>query len=142
MEIKIVEKKDNPLLKRREVKFMVVHKGEATPRQDDVREKVAALVGADSKLTIIDRLRTSAGTNVSGGFAKIYQKTDEMRVIESHKIADKQIKTEKPKEEKKAEKPKEEKPAEEKKPEKKEEKPKPEPKKEEKKAEEKKEKKE
>ena len=45
MKVEIVEKSENPLFQRVEIKFKVDHAGEPTPKRLDVRAQVAAQLG-------------------------------------------------------------------------------------------------
>ena len=72
MNIEVIEKKVNPLLKRREIMFKVDHEG-ATPSREEVRKNLAAMLNAKKELIIIERMRSEYGKRETHGYAKIYK---------------------------------------------------------------------
>ncbi len=82
MEFKILEKKENPLLHRIEVKFEVSHPKSKTPSRDDVRNLLAANLNADKSRVILDKIETPFGSTLSRGFAKIYDSVEDAKKIE------------------------------------------------------------
>ncbi len=87
MEIKIIEEKDNPLLKRKEVRFRILHEGEATPKREEVVDKLSSLIKADKELLIIDSLNSQFGKPETEGYAKAYDTLQRMEFVEAkHKI--------------------------------------------------------
>ena len=81
MEIKIVEERTNPLLKRRELRFEVAHATAATPTRDTVRTELAKEVHAQKDRVIIERMRPRFGTAVTRGEANIYETADAAKSI-------------------------------------------------------------
>ncbi len=73
MELKILEERPNPLLKRTEYRFEVTHGTQATPKRDDVRAELAKLVKAPKERVVIERMHARYGTAVSIGEAHAYQ---------------------------------------------------------------------
>ena len=100
MEIKVIEKRTNPLLKRREIRFKVSHEG-ATPSREEVKNKLAAMLNAKKELVIIERMRSEYGKRETHGYAKIYKSEKGAREIERAYII--QRNEEKPEEVTKAE---------------------------------------
>ena len=82
MELKILEKKDNPLLHRVEVKFEVSHPKSKTPSRDEVRNLLAANLNADKNRVILDNMHTPFGSTITTGFAKIYDDVENAKKIE------------------------------------------------------------
>lgn len=82
MEIEIIEKKDNPLLARTEVRFLARHQGEQTPTRDAIREKVAALVNSKKGLTVVDHMNSKFGLGETVGFARVYTTPEALGKIE------------------------------------------------------------
>ncbi len=82
MELKIIEKKENPLLHRVEVKFEVSHPKSKTPSRDEVRNLLAANLNADKSRIILDRIETPFGATITRGFAKIYDSVEDAKKIE------------------------------------------------------------
>lgn len=81
MELEIVSKRENHLLKRIEVNFKATHPNEATPKRDDLRQKLAQELSAKKELIIVDWERSDFGRTVTVGYAKVYRsKEDAMRI--------------------------------------------------------------
>ena len=111
MELEIIEKRENPLLNRTEVKFRVKHQGEKTPERELVKSDLAEMLKVNKSLVIIDYIRPSFGMAVSSGYAKIYKSVEDAKKIEPSYILKrnkfgevKEEKTEEVKEETKEEK--------------------------------------
>ncbi len=81
MEIKVVEERTNPLLKRRELRFEVAHATAATPTRDTVRSELAKEVHAAKDRVIIERMRPRFGTAVTRGEANVYETADAAKSI-------------------------------------------------------------
>jgi len=77
VEIEILERKDNPMLKRVEVTFKAVHKREATPTRDSLRAELAKALKATKDVVIVDGAASSFGRFETRGYAKVY-KTKEL----------------------------------------------------------------
>jgi len=75
VEIKILNKKENPLLHRIEVEFDIEHLGLGSPNRLEVRDKLSAMLTAKSGLTFIRTMKVRFGIPQVHGFAYIY--TDE-----------------------------------------------------------------
>jgi len=73
MEIEILEKVDNPILKRVEVKFKLTHEEAATPSRETVIAKLAAMLNADKDRTILKKIDGSFGLQYSHGEANLYE---------------------------------------------------------------------
>ncbi len=111
MELEIIEKRENPLLNRTEVKFRVKHQGEKTPERELVKSDLAEMLKVNKSLVIIDYIRPSFGMAISSGYAKIYKSIEDAKKIEPSYILKrnkfgevKEEKTEEVKEETKEEK--------------------------------------
>ena len=61
MELQVVSKRENPLLKRVEVTFKAVHKTEATPTRDAIRSELAKQLKAAKEAVVVDRSESSFG---------------------------------------------------------------------------------
>ena len=72
MEIEINEKKNNPLFKRTEVYFTVVHPNEATPNRAIIQSELADALNANKDHIIIDTLHSGFGVQKTKGYAKVY----------------------------------------------------------------------
>ncbi|KKH50890.1 30S ribosomal protein S24 [Methanosarcina sp. 1.H.T.1A.1] len=81
MDIKILKDKNNALLNRRELDFIVKYEG-STPSRSDVRNKLAAMLNAPLELLIIQRINTEYGMQESKGYAKLYEDASRMKAVE------------------------------------------------------------
>src|SRR5687767_2092676 len=108
MELEIVAKRENPFLKRTEVRFRVVHSAETTPGRAALREQLAKDLHATRDIVIVDFSRSEFGRASSHGYAKVYKsKEDALKVERKHILVRNGLLAA----EKKVEKPKEPKPA-------------------------------
>jgi len=102
MEVEITTKKENPLLKRREVNFKIEHdEPGSTPPRLEVRKAVAFALKTDVNLVFVKQLVTKTGTRRALGTANIYDSIEQAKSIEPKYIVDRNIPPEKPKEEEK-----------------------------------------
>jgi small subunit ribosomal protein S24e len=102
MEVKIVSKKENPLLKRKEVKFTVVHTQGKTPARLDIKRSIASELQISDKLVFVKKMKTMTGTNTAVGEANAYETEVQAKIIEPAYIMKRNSPPEKPKEEAKA----------------------------------------
>jgi len=122
MELEIQNKKENPLLDRTEVHFILHHPNQPSPKREAVREALSKELSVQKDRIVVDHLKSSFGIHDTKGYAKIYSKKEVAKEIERehllkrNNLLDKKEKKEEPKEEAKEaaaqEEPKEEKPAE------------------------------
>ena len=85
MELKIVEERPNPLMKRTEYRFEVVHLTEATPSRDAVRTEFAKAVKVPKDRVIIERMHAKFGTSRTLGEAAAYQSKEAAeRTVREH----------------------------------------------------------
>jgi small subunit ribosomal protein S24e len=82
MEIEIVQKHPNALLKRTDVTFKVIHPKEKTPQRSVIRDKLAGIVGSPRDGVIIGYMRSTFGTSMTQGFAKCYPSADDAKKME------------------------------------------------------------
>jgi len=73
LELRIIEERPNPLMKRTEYRFEVAHSTEATPSRDAVRAEVAKAVKVPKDRVIIERMNAKFGTAKTLGDAVAYQ---------------------------------------------------------------------
>jgi small subunit ribosomal protein S24e len=102
MDMEILEKKQNPLLNRQEIRFKVLHPKEATPNRDSARDKIAQMHNVKNEQVIVDALDTTFGKSETTGYAKIYPSKDEAMKNERdyHLVRNRQKGDAKPKEKK------------------------------------------
>lgn len=101
MDVKIISKKENPLLKRREVSFQVEHNQTgSTPPRLQVRKAVASALKTDLDLVFVKKLETKTGTHTAVGSANVYDSVEQARLVEPEYIVKRNVPPEKPEEEK------------------------------------------
>lgn len=121
MEVKIISKKNNPLLKRKEVVFEVKHeKVKGTPPRLEIRTKLAEMLKMKLEQVYVKKVETKTGTMIALGEANAYDTVEQAMLIEPKYVIERNTPKEKAKEaekpkkaEKKEEPKKPEKPAEE-----------------------------
>jgi ribosomal protein S24E len=103
MKINIMSKEQNPLMKRREVKFSVDHSDVGgTPSRIEVSKQLASMLKAKIELVFVKNLETKTGTMVTVGEANVYDSVEQAKFMEpKHIIARNALpeKAEEPKEE-------------------------------------------
>ncbi|MBW2963429.1 30S ribosomal protein S24e [Candidatus Woesearchaeota archaeon] len=103
MELKIIEKKENPLLHRIELEAELTATG-PTPSNEAVIKALASQLKAEEKMIIIKHIYSRFGTNVSDVLAFLYDNEEKMKEIEYIKETKKEAKpAEAPKAEEKKE---------------------------------------
>jgi small subunit ribosomal protein S24e len=86
MQAEIVSRKENPLLKRVEIQFKVVHHGEGTPQRDTIKEEIAKLAKAPKDRVVIDHLNSQFGAPHTLGYAKVYDSKEDALEFERKHI--------------------------------------------------------
>lgn len=101
MKIKIMTKKQNPLLKRTEVAFEVEpEETGGTPSRLEVRKNLAETLKANLELVYIKKVGTRTGANTALGEANVYESVEQAKLMEpDHIITRNTPPAEKPKEE-------------------------------------------
>jgi len=85
MELEIVTRRDNLLLKRTEVRFRVSHPAEPSPQRAALRDQLAKALHATRDIVIVDFARSEFGRATSLGYAKVYKsKEDALRSERKH----------------------------------------------------------
>lgn len=100
MDLRILHKKDNPLLHRIEIDAELTAEG-PTPSNKDVAKELAKQTKAEEKMIIIKHIYSRFGTNQSDVLAYVYNDEARMKEIELIKEVKEEKKQEAPKEEKK-----------------------------------------
>jgi small subunit ribosomal protein S24e len=100
MDVIITAKKDNPLLKRKEIQFRIEQgsKGK-TPARLDVKRSLAFELKVSDNLVFIKRMKTKTGTNTTIGAANAYESAAQAKLIEPEYIIKRNNPPEKPAEE-------------------------------------------
>jgi ribosomal protein S24E len=100
MQVKIESTKDNPLLKRKEVRFTIIQGSkEKTPQRLEVKKVLAAEMKIGDEVVFVKRMHTKTGTNITQGDANVYQNAAQAKLVEPEYIRKRNSPTEKPKEE-------------------------------------------
>jgi small subunit ribosomal protein S24e len=86
LEIKILEERANPLLKRHEYRFEIAHATAATPTRDVVRGELSKLFKAPKDRVIVERMRARFGTAVTRGDALVYESAEAAKATEREHI--------------------------------------------------------
>jgi small subunit ribosomal protein S24e len=86
MEIEIIEKQEQKLLKRTEIKYRALHPKESTPNRDAVRDELAKLLKAKKGNIVIDHQESQFGKSETIGYAKIYENAETVKDIERKHI--------------------------------------------------------
>ena len=118
MQLEVIQRKENPLLKRTEVSFKAIHKAEPTPTRDALRAFLAKELKATKDIVVIDSQASTFGRYETVGYAKVYKTKEEALAVERkhilvrNKLIEPEVKKEAaPKPEKPAPTPRAEKPA-------------------------------
>jgi small subunit ribosomal protein S24e len=118
MQLEVIQRKENPLLKRTEVEFKAIHKAEPTPTRDALRAFLAKELKATKDIVVIDSQASTFGRYETVGYAKVYKTKEEALAVERkhilirNKLVEPEVKKEAaPKPEKPAPSPRAEKPA-------------------------------
>ncbi|MFQ6129527.1 MAG: 30S ribosomal protein S24e [Candidatus Hadarchaeaceae archaeon] len=112
MKVEIIEKTENPLFKRTEVKFKADHAGGPTPKRLDARAQLAAQLGVAEELIVIEKLASTHGRQVASGIARVYSSREQLEGLEPKFLLKRDMPKEAKAEVKPEEKPKVEKPPE------------------------------
>ena len=101
MDVKVISKNRNLLLKRREVYFQVGHnRTGSTPPRLEARKAVARALKTDVDLVFVKKFETKTGTHTAVGFANVYDSVEQARLVEPEYIIKRNVPPEKPEEEK------------------------------------------
>ena len=86
MDLKIVEERKNPLLKRTEYRFEMSHPAASTPKRDEVRQVLATQLKVPKERIIVERMHAKFGTPMSVGEAAAYATKDAALATEREHI--------------------------------------------------------
>lgn len=82
MNLKIIDKKDEPLFSRTKI-TSEVHFDASTPSSKDVKEKIKSLLKVNENLLIIKNIHTYFGIKKAGVLAYLYKNEKDMDSIET-----------------------------------------------------------
>lgn len=86
MEIEIQSKIDNLLLGRTEIRFMVLHEGEGTPKRELIRSELAEKLNVKKETIMVDSMHSSFGCRKTLGYAKVYNSIEDAKAGEADYI--------------------------------------------------------
>jgi len=86
LEIKIVEQRPNPLLKRTEYRFEIGHTAASTPSRDSIRAELAKDLHVPKERVVVERMRSKFGTPKTVGEAMVYATPDDAKAIEREHV--------------------------------------------------------
>ncbi|MHA1522247.1 MAG: 30S ribosomal protein S24e [Promethearchaeota archaeon] len=82
VDIKILNKKENPLLHRTEIEFEISHLGSGSPNRLEVKEKLSAMLTSKSELTFIRTMQPRFGIPQVHGMAHVYESEEMAEKLE------------------------------------------------------------
>lgn len=85
MDLKIIDKRDNPLLSRKELCVELSFFGEATPKKDDIKKKIGSSEKADEKLVVVKDVSGEFGNGKGKAVVYVYNSEKELKDIEPKK---------------------------------------------------------
>jgi small subunit ribosomal protein S24e len=92
VEIKVLSEKQNPMLKRKEIRFEIEHGSTgSTPSRLEIRKAVAATLKTHESSVFIERFKTKTGTHTAVGLANIYDTIEQAKLIEPDYIVKRNI---------------------------------------------------
>src|SRR2546430_3746781 len=86
MQLEVLQRRENPLLKRIEVTFKATHKAEPTPTRDALRAFLAKELKATKDIVVIDYQASTFGRYETVGAAKVYKSKEEALAVERKHI--------------------------------------------------------
>ena len=81
MELKILEERPNPLLKRTEYRFEVDHATAATPKREEIRVELAKAAKVPKDRVVVEAVHARFGTAKSEGVGAAYQSAEALKQI-------------------------------------------------------------
>jgi len=91
MEVNVVSEKENPLLKRKEIRFHVKHVAGATPPRLEIRKAVAEALKVNVDLIFLKKVKTRSGMHMAVGVANLYDSAEQAKLIEPKYIVKRNI---------------------------------------------------
>ena len=82
MNVEIVDKIENKLLERTELRVIVNHEGEAVPKREDVLAKVAAQLNKERNQVVLIHLTPKYGRGISEARIHVYEDPERALLIE------------------------------------------------------------
>jgi ribosomal protein S24E len=99
MKVNIISKKQNPLLKRKEVTFSVDHaQNGGTPSRVEVSKQLASLLQTKPELVYVKNMETKTGQMLAVGEANVYDSIEQGKLMEPKHVIARNALPEKPEE--------------------------------------------
>ncbi len=86
MQVNVLSREENKLLKRLEVRFVVSYDEGATPAREVVREELAKILRVKGGPLVIDHITTEFGKREARGYAKVYSTLEDATKVERKHI--------------------------------------------------------
>lgn len=85
MNVKIASERENPIIGRKEI-WAVVRAG-CTPMRSEIKTRLAAELGTEKDLIVVDKIKTATGSSDVEVYVKVYADEESKRKVElKHKI--------------------------------------------------------
>jgi ribosomal protein S24E len=88
MQLKIINKKDDPLLSRCRVESEISFE-KSTPPEEEIKDELAKALGKDKKLIVLKHVYNEYGLKKANGMAYVYENEESLKRIERQKKAKK-----------------------------------------------------
>ncbi|MEE9164412.1 MAG: 30S ribosomal protein S24e [Thermoplasmata archaeon] len=82
MEMEIVSRRENKLLDRLEVRFLVRHEEGTTPSRPEIQEGLAKELKVGKKVLVLDNVHPQFGKREASGYAKVYESLEDAQRLE------------------------------------------------------------
>jgi len=86
LQLEIIKKRENKLLKRTEYIFKIFHDGKGTPKRDEVKDAIADKLGVNKELIVIKKIKTPFGVNEALVDAVLYWDKNHLLEVEPEYI--------------------------------------------------------
>ncbi|MHA1835454.1 MAG: 30S ribosomal protein S24e [Candidatus Odinarchaeia archaeon] len=84
--LELLSESKNPLLKRKEIEYLITHDLSGTPNRIEVKKKIAAKLNADLENVFIEKVISLAGQNKSKIIVHVYNDRETALKIEPKHI--------------------------------------------------------
>ncbi len=82
MNFKIVDSKENKILRRKEIKYTLEYENSPTPSREVIKEIISRNTNSNKELVIVDRNLQKTGLHLLEGYSKIYTKREDAMLYE------------------------------------------------------------
>ncbi len=85
MKLEILQERNNPLLRRKELDALIIYES-STPKRDDVRKAVAEKYGVDAERVIVEKMESLFGTRSARAHIHVYDTVEDAKRYERKHI--------------------------------------------------------